>query len=118
VSKPQLQIYVDEFVFQHDRRKRPAAAFQTLHGLGTGRKSTEYDQIRGAKDLNSIRLEPLNQTKEILYCGVGTLKKVANCPIEGIVNGVASGYCSALVFAWSSVRFMDLHSLIAHQCCA
>ena len=52
VSKPQLQVYLDEFVFRHNRRNKPAAAFQTLLGLGTGRKSTEYEQIRGAKDLN------------------------------------------------------------------
>ncbi|HXW90860.1 MAG TPA: IS1595 family transposase [Terriglobales bacterium] len=42
VSKPQLQVYLDEFVFRHNRRKTPAAAFQTLLGLGTGQKSTEY----------------------------------------------------------------------------
>ena len=52
VSKPQLQAYLDEFVFRHNRRKTPAAAFQTLLGLGTGRESTQYEQIRGAKDLN------------------------------------------------------------------
>ena len=52
VSKPQLQVYLDEFAFRHNRRRTPAAAFQTLLGLGTGRKSTEYEQIRGAKDLN------------------------------------------------------------------
>jgi transposase-like protein len=52
VSKPQLQVYLDEFVFRHNRRNTPAAAFQTLLGLGTGRKSIEYEQIRGAKDLN------------------------------------------------------------------
>jgi transposase-like protein len=52
VSKPQLQVYLDEFVFRHNRRKTPAAAFQTLLGLGTGRKSTLYAQIRGARDLN------------------------------------------------------------------
>jgi transposase-like protein len=51
VSRPQLQVYLDEFVFRHNRRKQPAAAFQTLLGLGTGRKSTEYQRIRGAKDL-------------------------------------------------------------------
>ena len=49
VSKAQLQVYLDEFVFRHNRRKTPAAAFQTLLGLGTGRKSTEYEQIRGSK---------------------------------------------------------------------
>jgi hypothetical protein len=52
VSKAQLQVYLDEFVFRHNRRKTPAAAFQTLLGLGTGRKSTEYERIRGARDLN------------------------------------------------------------------
>ncbi len=52
VSKPQLQVYLDEFVFRHNRRNTPAAAFQTLLGLGTGRESTQYEQIRGAKDLN------------------------------------------------------------------
>src|SRR5438309_5619208 len=51
VSRDQLQIYLDEFVFRHNRRKTPTAAFQTLLGLGTGRKSTEYEQIRGARDL-------------------------------------------------------------------
>lgn len=51
VSKNQLQVYLDEFVFRHNRRKTPAAAFQTLLGLGTARNSTEYEQIRGAKDL-------------------------------------------------------------------
>src|SRR5207248_11526885 len=44
VSKAQLQVYLDEFI---NRRKTPAAAFQTLLGLGTGRKSTKYEQIRG-----------------------------------------------------------------------
>jgi hypothetical protein len=52
VSKAHLQVYLDEFVFRHNRRKTPAAAFQTLLGLGTGRRSTTYDQIRGARDLN------------------------------------------------------------------
>lgn len=52
VSKAQLQVYLDEFVFRHNRRKTPAAAFQTLLGLGTGRTPTEYEQIRGGKDLN------------------------------------------------------------------
>jgi transposase-like protein len=56
VSKGQLQVYLDEFVFRHNRRKTPAAAFQTLLGLGTGRKSTKYEQIRGARDLNHNRL--------------------------------------------------------------
>src|SRR5271167_4930894 len=52
VSKEQLQVYLDEFVFRHNRRKTPAAAFQTLLGFGTARRSTMYEQIRGARDLN------------------------------------------------------------------
>lgn len=51
VSKPQLQVYLDEFVFRHNRRRTPAAAFQTLLGLGTGRAPTPYRRIRGAQDL-------------------------------------------------------------------
>src|SRR5213079_849536 len=46
VSRAQLQVYLDEFVFRHNRRKQPMAAFQTLLGLGSGRKSTKYEQIR------------------------------------------------------------------------
>lgn len=55
VSKAHLQVYLDEFVFRHNRRKTPAAAFQTLLGLGTGRRSMTYDQIRGARDLTPTR---------------------------------------------------------------
>lgn len=51
VSRDQLQAYLDEFVFRHNRRRLPMAAFQTLLGLGTGRKPTHYKQIRGAADL-------------------------------------------------------------------
>jgi transposase-like protein len=62
VSKAQLQVYLDEFVFRHNRRKTPAAAFQTLLGLGTGRKSTQYEQIRGGRDLNRNLLGPAEAT--------------------------------------------------------
>lgn len=51
VSRAQLQVYLDEFVFRHNRRKQPMAAFQTLLGLGTRQKSTAYRRIRGALDL-------------------------------------------------------------------
>ena len=51
VSKAQLQVYLDEFVFRHNRRRHPMAAFQTLLGLGTGRAPTPYRQIRGAQDV-------------------------------------------------------------------
>ena len=52
VSRDQLQVYLDEFVFRHNRRRLPMAAFQTLLGLGGGRKPTAYNEIRGAADLS------------------------------------------------------------------
>ena len=51
VSKEQLQVYLDEFVFRHNRRRQPMAAFQTLLGLGSSRAPTAYTRIRGARDL-------------------------------------------------------------------
>ena len=57
VSPAQLQVYLDEFVFRHNRRKQPMAAFQTLLGLGTDRKPTPYRLIRGAEDLTSPSAE-------------------------------------------------------------
>lgn len=53
VSRDQLPVYLDEFVFRHNRRKQPMAAFQTLLGLGTGRTPTPYRDIRGARDLTT-----------------------------------------------------------------
>jgi hypothetical protein len=50
LSKAQLQVYLDEFVFGTIAARRPPR--QTLLGLGTSRKSTEYENIRGGKDLN------------------------------------------------------------------
>ena len=57
VNRDQLQVYLDEFVFRHNRRRLPMAAFQTLLGLGTGHKPTAYQQIRGAADLSKPSLE-------------------------------------------------------------
>lgn len=57
VSRDQLQVYLDEFVFRHNRRRLPMAAFQTLLGLGTGRSPTSYKQIRGAADLSELAAE-------------------------------------------------------------
>jgi len=51
VSRAQLQVYLDEFVFRYNRRKTPMAAFQTLLGLGTQHASTSYARISGARDL-------------------------------------------------------------------
>jgi len=53
VSRDQLQVYLDEFVFRHNRRRQPMAAFQTLLGFGTARQPTSYQQIRGASDLSN-----------------------------------------------------------------
>jgi hypothetical protein len=38
MSREQLQVYLDEFVFRHNRRQTPMAAFQTLLGLGAARR--------------------------------------------------------------------------------
>jgi hypothetical protein len=35
VSRARLQAYLDEFVFRHNRRRQPMAAFQTLLRLGS-----------------------------------------------------------------------------------
>jgi transposase-like protein len=51
VSRSQLQVYLDEFVCRHNRRKQPMAAFHTLLGLGTGCTPTPYRRIRGGRDL-------------------------------------------------------------------
>jgi hypothetical protein len=53
VSRPQLQAYLDEVVFRHNRRGNPQAAFQTLLGLGTGRAPTPLAVVRGASDMPS-----------------------------------------------------------------
>jgi transposase-like protein len=50
VSREQLQVYLDEFVFRHNRRQTPMAAFQTLLGLGAARRPVPYMQIRGGSD--------------------------------------------------------------------
>ena len=54
VSRAQLQAYLDEFVFRHNRRKQPMAAFQTLLGLGTGRTPTPYRRIQGGRDMLTL----------------------------------------------------------------
>jgi transposase-like protein len=51
VSRPQLQAYLDEFVFRHNRRGNPQAAFQTLLGLGTNREPAPLSIVRGATDM-------------------------------------------------------------------
>ncbi len=51
VGRHHLQVYLDEFVFRHNRRTTPMAAFQTLLGLGTRRGPTPGRVIRGGRDL-------------------------------------------------------------------
>ncbi len=53
VSPSQLQVYLDELVFRHNRRRQLMAAFQTLLRLGTGHQPTPYNRIRGAEDLRN-----------------------------------------------------------------
>lgn len=45
VSREHLQVYLDEFVFRHNRRRTPMAAFQTLLGLGANKPPTTYSQM-------------------------------------------------------------------------
>ncbi len=58
VSRPQLQAYLDEFVFRHNRRGNPQAAFQTLLGLGANRKPVPLSVVRGATDMPSFPIQP------------------------------------------------------------
>jgi transposase-like protein len=58
VSRAQLQPYLDEFVFRHNRRKQPMAAFQTLLGLGSSRAPTPYRRICGGRDMLTLLEEP------------------------------------------------------------
>ena len=55
VSRGQLQAYLDEFVFRHNRRRQPMAAFQTLLGLGSAIAPSPYAAIRGAADVRKRR---------------------------------------------------------------
>lgn len=45
VSEEHLPVYLDEFVFRHNRRGTPMAAFQTLLGLGAALPPTTYREI-------------------------------------------------------------------------
>ena len=58
VGRDQLQAYLDEFVFRHNRRKQPMAAFQTLLGLGTGHKPTTYKQMRSGRPFQAAQPRP------------------------------------------------------------
>ena len=45
VSNEHLSVYLDEYVFRHNRRGTPMAAFQTLLGLSALHQPTTYSQI-------------------------------------------------------------------------
>jgi hypothetical protein len=59
VSREPLPLDLEEFVFRHHRRRLPRASFETLLGLGTGRKPRHYKQIRGAADNSKPNSNPL-----------------------------------------------------------
>lgn len=45
VSTGHLPVYLNEYVFRHNRRRTPMAAFQTLLGLGTLHEPSTYREI-------------------------------------------------------------------------
>ena len=45
VSPEHMQVYLDEFVFRHNRRRVPMASFQTLLGLGLAHEPVTYREI-------------------------------------------------------------------------
>lgn len=45
VSPEHMQVYLDEFVFRHNRRGTPMASFQTLLGLGLTHEPVTYREI-------------------------------------------------------------------------
>jgi transposase-like protein len=49
VSNAHLPVYLDEFVFRHNRRGTPMAAFQSLLGLGATHHPTTYGEITGLR---------------------------------------------------------------------
>ena len=48
VSKKHMQAYVNEFVFRHNRRRTPMAAFQTVLGLATRTEGPTYADLYAA----------------------------------------------------------------------
>ena len=45
VSNEHLPVYLDEYVFRHNRRRTPMAGFQTLLGLGARHEPITYKDI-------------------------------------------------------------------------
>ena len=52
VSPRHLQVYLDEFVFRHNRRRTPLAGFQTLLGLGAAHEPSTYREITRRRQRN------------------------------------------------------------------
>ena len=52
VGRSHLQAYLDEFVFRHNRRRQPCAAFRRLLGFACHQAPTGYAQIRGGAPRN------------------------------------------------------------------
>lgn len=50
VSSKHMQAYVNEFVFRHNRRANPMAAFQTILGLAAQAEGPTYRQLYVAGD--------------------------------------------------------------------
>jgi transposase-like protein len=49
VSPKHLPVYLDEFVYRHNRRRTPLAGFQTLLGLGAAHQPSTYRQITAGR---------------------------------------------------------------------
>jgi len=49
VSKKHMQVYLDEFVFRFNRRRKPMAAFQSLLGLTSLYHPTSYKMLYGSE---------------------------------------------------------------------
>jgi transposase-like protein len=54
VSPKHLHVYLDEFVYRHNRRRTPLAGFQTLLGLGAAHAPTTYREITGRDQQRSV----------------------------------------------------------------
>ncbi len=54
VRRDHLQVYLDEFVFRHNRRKTPAAAFQTLLGLDNMERPALHRNVVVLAALNTV----------------------------------------------------------------
>lgn len=71
VGIDRLQAYLDEFVFRHNRRQQPMAAFQTLLGLWTGHISATYEDMRSGRTFS----KPQSKTDHKLLCYAETTEQ-------------------------------------------